>query len=290
MKNNFMKKTLQPVLISLALNADAMAQDLVVPGHIAVGNMGQIDGGPTGADHNLIFAEEYRTDTDRNFVGITSVPIWAPAGSLPIGRGLAGFDTLVVAGPDFGQVLSYSTGFSANMSGAANKLGLVTFQVGFAVAQPIMNSVNVTENYGVLIKDQGTNIIGTGTIDYSCGLCIESQTQDGLIVKGGRNFILGSFGVGLKAVTESTYLANRELVILANASNNNVTISLPLASSVEVGREYVVKRIDATSHTLKLIGSGTDKIDGSATRTLGANTALRVISGGAGWYILASYP
>lgn len=78
--------------------------------------------------------------------------------------------------------------------------------------------------------------------------------------------------------------------ILVDASGGAVTITLPTAASAyvsSVGREYVIKKIDASGYTVTVDGAGSELIDGALTQSISAQwTALKLQSNGSAWYIL----
>lgn len=78
--------------------------------------------------------------------------------------------------------------------------------------------------------------------------------------------------------------------ILVDASGGAVVITLPLAANVYangIGREYVVKKIDASGYTVTVDGAGSELIDGDLTKMISAQwTALKLQSSGTAWYVL----
>jgi hypothetical protein len=78
-----------------------------------------------------------------------------------------------------------------------------------------------------------------------------------------------------------------DATIFANATTGNVTITLPLASSVP-GYQFNVKRIDSsTTYSASVACSGSDTIDGQSSISFPQQyMSLTVISNGSAWYIL----
>jgi len=72
--------------------------------------------------------------------------------------------------------------------------------------------------------------------------------------------------------------------IIADATSNTVTITLPDANGID-GRVYTVKCIDDT-YAVTIQGTGGDTIDGDATITLGQYDAIKLISNGLNWLII----
>lgn len=77
-----------------------------------------------------------------------------------------------------------------------------------------------------------------------------------------------------------------DVVILADATSTNVTITLPLASSF-AGYRFFVKRIDGSANTCQIVRSGSDTIDGDTSITLAVQyLSMTLVSNGSAWYII----
>ena len=87
--------------------------------------------------------------------------------------------------------------------------------------------------------------------------------------------------------TSGYTITGTDVVIFADATSGNVTITLPAASSF-TGYNFYIKRIDDTpSNSCGVARSGSDTIDG--VTSFGLDTrydALRVVSNGSNWFIL----
>ncbi len=81
-------------------------------------------------------------------------------------------------------------------------------------------------------------------------------------------------------------IAGTDVVIFADGTSNNVTITLPTASAF-TGYRFYVKRIDNAAHTVSIARSGSDTIDGGTSVSLDLQyTSLTLISNGSAWYII----
>jgi hypothetical protein len=101
---------------------------------------------------------------------------------------------------------------------------------------------------------------------------------------------LPSWGQGIYATSTKTgtsyTITNTDTVIIADASSNNVTITLPAASG-SPGYRFYVKRKDASGNTVTIARSGGDTIDGATSHTLDLQyTSATVVSDGSNWYII----
>ncbi|MDN5275060.1 MAG: hypothetical protein JWP06_961 [Candidatus Saccharibacteria bacterium] len=86
--------------------------------------------------------------------------------------------------------------------------------------------------------------------------------------------------------TSNYTITGTDVVIFANATSGNVTITLPVASA-NAGYRFYVKRIDGSANTCAIAGSGADTIDGQASVSLDLRyTSLTVVSDGSTWYII----
>lgn len=90
----------------------------------------------------------------------------------------------------------------------------------------------------------------------------------------------------IKAIAADYTVTNTDCIILINAASNNVTATLPSASTV-AGQRYRFKRTDAATTTVTLQPNGTDTIDGYTTATLGQQYAsVAIVAAGGNWYII----
>ena len=86
--------------------------------------------------------------------------------------------------------------------------------------------------------------------------------------------------------TSNYTITGTDVVIFANATSGNVTITLPTASS-NAGYRFYVKRIDGSGNTCSVARSGSDTIDGQTSISLDLQyTSLTVVSDGSAWYII----
>lgn len=86
--------------------------------------------------------------------------------------------------------------------------------------------------------------------------------------------------------TSNYTITGTDVVIFADASSGNTTITLPAASSFS-GYSFYVKRIDGSVNTCQVARSGGDTIDGATTFSLDTQYfSVRVVSNGSNWYII----
>lgn len=86
--------------------------------------------------------------------------------------------------------------------------------------------------------------------------------------------------------TSNYTITGTDVVIFADATSGNTTITLPAASSFS-GYSFYVKRIDSSVNTCQVARSGSDTIDGATSFQLDTQYySVRVVSNGTNWYII----
>ena len=86
--------------------------------------------------------------------------------------------------------------------------------------------------------------------------------------------------------TSNYTISGTDVVVFANATSGNVTITLPTASA-NAGYRFYVKRIDGSANTCSVARSGSDTIDGQTSISLDLQyTSLTLVSDGSAWYII----
>jgi hypothetical protein len=94
-----------------------------------------------------------------------------------------------------------------------------------------------------------------------------------------------SSGFTTSTKTSNYTITGTDVVIFADATSGNTTITLPAAASF-AGYRFFVKRIDSTGNSVTIGRSGSDTIDGQTSIPVTQQyTALMVVSNGSGWYI-----
>ena len=95
----------------------------------------------------------------------------------------------------------------------------------------------------------------------------------------------GSVAEAITTVTSSYNLSDRDAAVLCDASSGSLTITLPSAAGL-AGREYKVKRIDGSSHSVTLSTSDGTTIDGASAYSLVSQYAVIIlISDGKSWWL-----
>jgi hypothetical protein len=102
----------------------------------------------------------------------------------------------------------------------------------------------------------------------------------------GDAIINGAFSTKVTTVTANTTLNNTYHIVLANATNNAITITLPNATSC-AGRQYIIKKIDSSTNAVTITPQLGQTIDDQASISITTQYDLiRIVSNGTNWYII----
>lgn len=105
-----------------------------------------------------------------------------------------------------------------------------------------------------------------------------------IIVDAGWSQFSG-FGAKLTTISADITLSDH-YTVLVDASGANRTITLPAAVN-NVGRIFVIKKIDASANTVTIDGNASETIDGATTQVISTQWASMTIqSNGANWFVL----
>lgn len=160
-------------------------------------------------------------------------------------------------------------------SSASDKL-LFTHTTG--TARKVILTVDATGATGdVYYRDSSSNF---------AKLAIGS-TDDVLTVAGGLP-VWSPVDPTLTTSTKTTNytIVGTDVVIFADATSGNTTITLPAAASFS-GYSFYVKRIDGSVNTCVVGRSGGDTIDGATSFALDAQYySIKAVSNGTNWYII----
>ncbi len=98
--------------------------------------------------------------------------------------------------------------------------------------------------------------------------------------------VSGSFGVVTISKTADYTAAATDHVILVDASGGAVRITLPAASGA-TGREYQIKKTDASANNVIIDGNASETIDGSTTVSFNAQyQSYMIVCDGSTWWII----
>jgi len=93
----------------------------------------------------------------------------------------------------------------------------------------------------------------------------------------------------VRSVAADTTATDFDFTILVDATGALRTVNLPTAVGRN-GKQYAVKKTDASANAVRIDPAGAETIDGAATRDItGQNDALIFVSDGAAWQIIGSH-
>lgn len=153
-------------------------------------------------------------------------------------------------------------------------------------------SVSIADNLGttsklVQCRDASDVVLEPNTVTITNA---NTTTVTFAVAQTGACVVNGSGGNGRAVTTKvATFTAtSSDWVLLCNAVGGAITANLPAAATAGAGREYVVKKIDATANGCTLTPAGADTIDGAATlpNTTQWQSFTVVSDGVAGWFVI----
>jgi hypothetical protein len=98
--------------------------------------------------------------------------------------------------------------------------------------------------------------------------------------------VSGNVDISSVATVTTSSSAGDYTVLLVNATSGQITISLPLASTV-TNKIYKIKKIDSSVNTVVIDANASETIDGDLTKEIAfQNTALQLVCNGISWYIV----
>lgn len=97
----------------------------------------------------------------------------------------------------------------------------------------------------------------------------------------------GSLSTAITTKTANYSVTSSDYTIICNNTSGSITIGLPAVSGC-AGRIYVIKKISASANNVVIDASGTEKIDGIATKTLtNQYESVMIQSDGTNWFVLS---
>ena len=156
------------------------------------------------------------------------------------------------------------------------------------------DSLNMISGTGILITTSGKNVTFTANVTNAItsitaanNIILNSSTGNVIIqrVDGLQTVVSGNTSSTYSITTTDQYFGSTRSTVGA------CTVTLPLGSSVPMGRQYIIKDEGGYSglfgRRITVTASGSDTIDGSATRTITSNYgALTVLWTGTKWSVI----
>jgi hypothetical protein len=96
----------------------------------------------------------------------------------------------------------------------------------------------------------------------------------------------------VRSVTGNTTLTNNDYVLLVSPGSATVVITVPDATTIQPGRNFIVRRDATATNVVQLARSGSNLINGSASNfavgSAGAIGSAEIYSDGTNWFSLGT--
>ncbi len=144
---------------------------------------------------------------------------------------------------------------------------------------PATNFAGTTDAVGFAIRTDNTERM---RVDETGKLGVNTTTPNSSVQ------INGSFATALTTKTGAYTATVADHIIIGNAATAAFTITLPTAIGI-AGRQYIVKKTDATANAVTVATTGGQTIDGATTVTVSIQWQTKTfVSDGANWLIISN--
>lgn len=193
-----------------------------------------------------------------------------------------------------GIEIAASGGGGGGGSGTVTSVGL-TMPTGFTVSGSPVTASGTLSVSGTLSYAAGGT--GLGTTPTAGQLLIGNgagYTLAALTAGSGITITNSAGGISIAAastpttafttITTSTTLSPSVNAVLVDATSGNITVTLPTAVGANI--PYIVKRKDATSHTVTIATTSSQTIDGATTVQIQFQyTSVTMVSDSSNWWV-----
>ena len=170
---------------------------------------------------------------------------------------------------------SFTSSFSASVGSIGDTRYVLT---GSTIDQRIGGSIALSG--GLIFSETNKNYHIKATNSH---LILSSSLGSIVCVSG--NLQTNGFRTAYSAKTSQYTVLAQDYFISADATGGSFGLTLPTAVN-NSGKQYVVKKIDASANAVVVSGSGAETIDGSNTVNIVSQyDSMSLISNGANWYI-----
>lgn len=258
--------------------------------------IGYLAGSVTGAGHNIIIGNGAGRD---NTIGLSNVFI---------GDESSVINTTGRQNTNVGYRSGYynTTGSNnVNMghyAGTNNTTGSHNVMIGDnAGLLRITPNIPISPEYSMCIGAD-SRLSGTLTNAYAIGSHALVSANNSMVLGGtgtwavnvavgtdepnSRMHVNGSFATTTRNVTANYTATVNDRVLIADASAGNVTIQLPSLANIN-GREYIIKKIDASANSVTINAATGETIDGQPTKAVaGQWGTVTLVASPSGWLVL----
>jgi len=201
---------------------------------------------------------------------------------------------------DYGN-FNFSTGLEASLTTDTYSIGLSTTTVSSGSYGSASSVATFTvDSYGRLttagtssIAISGSQITsgtvaiangGTGTSTTGQNLFFAGQSTGGTAAPSFRRIAVVDLPYSAVSITANYTVLESDINIFCN-NTTTITVTLPVASSVPIGKTYSIKQLKTNNVIITVSGSGT--IDDNSSITLNTQySAKNITSDGSNWWIM----
>jgi hypothetical protein len=181
----------------------------------------------------------------------------------------SGADSVVVQDPTTGRLKKVSMAMVGANSFTADN-GLTKTASNVQLGGTLLKNTNIAQA-SFNLTTTGAGNVGFGTSTPNSKLTVA-----------------GSFATAITTKTANYSATDADHIIIVDASSAARIITLPSAAGLE-GRQYIIKKKDASANTVSITANGTDKIDGDGTILMSMQWQVRtLVSDGANWMIISN--
>lgn len=165
---------------------------------------------------------------------------------------------------DTGDIYKISSGTWSilnNATGGAGGAPSDATYVTLTTSAGLSAERTLAQGSGITISDGGANNAATVAIDtavtanLTSAQTLQSKTFNGI------KYVRATKTASTYTVTATDH------TLLADCTSNNITFNLPAVSGTD-GAEYYIQKIDSSTNTLTIDGSGSETINGATTMVL----------------------
>lgn len=131
--------------------------------------------------------------------------------------------------------------------------------------------VESDSNTHMLFVDGGNNKVGINTDAPNSGLHVNTSVT-----------------FAGKAVTQNYTVLATDHMIFVNATNGNITVTLPTAVGI-IGRQYIIKRVDGSANSVIIDPNASETIEGDSNKSLTDQCSVVIVSDNNNWWITSEY-
>jgi hypothetical protein len=181
----------------------------------------------------------------------------------------SGADSVVVQDPATGRLKKVSMAMVGANSFTANN-GLTKTASNVQLGGTLMQATNIAQA-GFNLTTTGVGNFGVGTTTPTSKFVVAGSFATAIVTKG------------------SNYTADAtDHIIIGDATSSVRTISLPTAVGI-TGRQYIIKKKDASVNAVVIAADGSETIDGAGSVSLSMQWQVRtIVSDGANWMIISN--